>query len=310
MEKKPLVSVVIPTYKRPTKLNRALKSTINQTYENLEIIVVNDAPNTALNHINNLDCRIKLINHKENKGPAAARNTGIKNSKGKYIAFLDDDDVWSPLKLEKQIKKFEKLESDYGAIYTWYKSVYENGIEPRTPRYNGYIFENVLNKNFLATGSLLIKKECFEKVGLFDEKLKYSEDKDMWLRIGKIYKYDYIPDFLMKIYRDNPDRLGEDIKKIRVGKEKLIKKHKKDFKKYPRKLHKIYKILGVRSCYNGESKLVCSNYFKKSYRYNKKDLTSLFYYVMSYLPKNFREKFFKLIMRYYYGHKYPRLKSE
>ncbi len=112
----PTVSVIIPTYNRANLVSRAIKSVLNQTYQDFEIIVVDDCSEDNTEEIVKSfnDSRIRYIKHKKNKGGSAARNTGIKRARGKYIAFLDDDDEWLPSKLEKQIMLFEKLSKHYG----------------------------------------------------------------------------------------------------------------------------------------------------------------------------------------------------
>ncbi len=300
MAERELVSVVIPTYKRPKKLERALKSVINQTYENLEIIVVNDAPETDLNHITGLDDRVKLINHKENKGAPAARNTGIKDSKGEYIAFLDDDDEWLPKKIEEQTSKFDELSPSYGAVYPWARIVKDDShITEKTPSYKGDIHDELLRKNFIPSVTPLVRKNCFKKVGLFDEKLKCSQDYDMWLRISKEYKFSYVPKILVRTYRGHEKRISSDISRKIEGTERLVNKHKKELERFPINLHKRYKQLGVNTALNGYERSTCAEYFKKSFHYNKKDINSLIYYLICNLPKKVRKSFFGFVKDYY-----------
>jgi len=300
MEKEPLVSVVIPTYKRPKKLNRALKSVINQTYNSLEIIIVNDDPETDLDNITELDDKIKLINHKENRGAPAARNTGIKNSSGKYIAFLDDDDKWLPKKIEKQIKLFKNLNKSYGVIYTWSKTIKGNkNSKKSTPTRKGNIFEDLLEKSFIRLPTVLIKKNCFQNGDLFDEKMKSCQDTDLFLRLAKKYKFSYVPEILVEIYQTHSDRITTNIKRRIKGSERLISKHKSDFERHPKSLHRRYKLLGVKAAHYRECKKTCLEFFKKSFFYNRKDLLSIIYYLISYFPQKIRKNFFKLILEYY-----------
>ena len=103
-----LISVIIPSYNSGKFLGEAIESVVNQTYKNIEIIVINDGSTDNTEEIakkwQKRDERVRYLKHKENKGPSAARNTGIKNSRGEYIAFLDDDDEWLPEKLERVIE--------------------------------------------------------------------------------------------------------------------------------------------------------------------------------------------------------------
>ncbi|GAH83893.1 unnamed protein product, partial [marine sediment metagenome] len=116
------VSVIIPTYNRADMVGRAIQSVINQTYQDFEIIIIDDASTDNTREVarefQEREKRIKYFKHEINKGGGAARNTGIKNSKGEYIAFLDSDDEWYPEKLEKQIEIFNKNDENLGVVYS------------------------------------------------------------------------------------------------------------------------------------------------------------------------------------------------
>lgn len=120
MTDEPQVSVIIPTYKRNRQLVRAVERVQNQSYRNLEIIVVNDAPGNELPEKIIQNSEIKTINHDENNGGAAAWNTGLDMAKGKYVAFLDDDDLFNTEKIEKQVRKMEKSSEDCFGCFTWH----------------------------------------------------------------------------------------------------------------------------------------------------------------------------------------------
>jgi len=128
MSNHPLVSVVIPTYGRSHLLERAIGSVLSQTYDNLEIIVVDDNDSTSEHRIHTENVlqiylendQITYLKHKKNSGGSVARNTGIKASSGEYVALLDDDDEWFPEKIEKQITYFKSLVKNVGVIYCSY----------------------------------------------------------------------------------------------------------------------------------------------------------------------------------------------
>lgn len=208
------VSVIIPTYNRAHLVGRAVQSVLNQTYQNFEVIVVDDGSvdNTeeVVKNFNNEI--IRYIRHKENGGGAAARNTGIREAEGEYIAFLDDDDEWLPEKLKKQISLFDDKSSELGVVYAGLIRVDETGEyvgkqhicvpDIHVPEKRGWIYEDLLLKDYVGTTStVLVKKECFEKVGLFDESFSGAEDWDMWIRIAKIYQFDFIESPLIKYHR-------------------------------------------------------------------------------------------------------------
>src|SRR5690606_21643920 len=134
---KPIVSVIIPTYNRPERLTRAINSVLDQTYKNIEVLVVDDNnPHTDFRKETEIVMRkykdndqVKYIKHPRNKNGAAARNTGIQASAGKYIAFLDDDDEFLPNRIEKLVNKMETLEESWGVCYTGYKKINSNIIQ-------------------------------------------------------------------------------------------------------------------------------------------------------------------------------------
>ena len=185
---KPLVTVVIPTYKRPKKLERAVQSVLNQTYENLEIIVVNDDPREE-ELLEIKDDRIKVINHSENKGGAAARNTGIRNSHGKYVALLDDDDKFIPKKIKLEVEVMEKLPEDYVASFCW--SYAEEGEIRKTNSTGDFIYKILsLDRGLhLGSSSIFVIREVVSSIGGFDERFPRHQDLELLIRLrleGKI----------------------------------------------------------------------------------------------------------------------------
>ncbi len=240
-----LVSAIVTTYKRPPDIvERAVKSIINQTYSNLEIIVVDDSPadyelrdavrDTVLKYRD----RIKYIRHEKNMGACVARNTGIDNSTGKYIAFLDDDDSWRENKIELQLKK--ALETNAGLVYCKCLITIEETGEQYTLRQeykNGYVYDELLKRNFIGSTSFsLIKRECFEKCGKFDPMQSAAQDYDVWIRIAEKYEVDYVDDILVDYSVHTGERITVNpFKKIK-GHELLLEKHKVYLKSHPKTL--------------------------------------------------------------------------
>lgn len=230
MRFEPLVSVIIPTYNRAGKLKRSIKSVLNQTYENFELIVVDDASKddteTKVNSFD--DSRIKYIKHDKNKGGGASRNTGIKLSEGKYIAFLDDDDIWLPIKLEKQIKKFSLLPNIFGAVYSYHYEIddYTGHLKYFSgSRFRGDVYKRLLRGWCAASTSLfVIRSECFENVGTFDERLESFQDYDLWIRLSKQYYFDYVPKPLVVRNIHSLSQLSKDPKKRKSGLKLFLQK--------------------------------------------------------------------------------------
>lgn len=193
MKNKPLVSVIIPTYNRPKNLERAIKSVINQKYKNIEIIIVNDYPSVKIK--NEWGSKVKIINHKKNQGSAATRNFGIKTAKGKYLAFLDDDDLWLPKKIEAQVKVMEKSSSKWVGVYSWcfkansLKDYKDEKIRLIKCQYEGdFTFELLSGaKNFYigAGSSLLVKRRVVKELNGFDKNFVRHTDYEFMIRLLK-----------------------------------------------------------------------------------------------------------------------------
>ncbi len=199
----PVVSVIIPTYNREKLIIDAIDSILNQTFQDFEILIIDDAStdNTekVIKDLGNEKIRYYKLDR--NGGQCIARNYGIKIAKGNYIAFLDSDDRWLPEKLEKQIACFNKGEKELGCVYAY---AYEKDvIEDTTFLPNDIYFRGNIHDKFLEgfcppTPSIfMVKKEALLKVNGFDEKLITFVDLDLWLRISKKYQFDYLDEPLI-----------------------------------------------------------------------------------------------------------------
>ena len=204
LENKPLVSVIIPTYKRPEKLPRVISSVQNQTYPNIEIIIVDDNnPDTdARKHTEEImasyadNPRVKYVKHEHNKNGSAARNTGARNSNAKYVAFLDDDDEFYPEKIEAQVKRLEELPDVFAVCYTTVVYEKEDGsISESEEKREGDLFFDALTRelSFQAGSNLFVRKDAFDSIGGFDETFKRSQDKEVVTRLLQKYKIAYAP---------------------------------------------------------------------------------------------------------------------
>ena len=266
-----LVSAIITTHKRsPDTVLRAIQSVLSQTYSNLELIIIDDSPECfelreevkkSILAIN--DARIKYIQHLTNKGASAARNNGIKNATGKYIAFLDDDDVWDPHKLEKQLNRINEMKC--GLVYCRSITINEinNTKKERADRFfRGDVFDELLRTNFIGSTSFpLIKTECFTKCGYFDESLASSQDLDMWLRIARAYQVDYVDEPLVNYYIHEGEAISRNPYKKIEGKLAINEKYKDHLDMKPKTLRARLLILIPFYLMIGDKKKAFSVYF-------------------------------------------------
>jgi len=182
-----LVSVIIPTYKRPKTLGRAIDSVLNQTYKNIELIVVDDNdPDTdyrkdtekVLNSYLTIDKRVKYIQHERNKNGAAARNTGIRNSSGYYICFLDDDDYFFPERIELMLSFLIKNQNYDGVYCGWMKNNYQYLPELK----DSYIENLLMGKTFIYTPTTLLIKEKVIKINGWSELISKHQDSEFIIK--------------------------------------------------------------------------------------------------------------------------------
>lgn len=212
-------SVIIPTYNRAKYLPEAIDSVLNQTCQDFEIIVVDDGSTDETAEVVKSYIKstieIKYI-QQENQGPGAARNSGIREAKGKYIAFIDSDEVWKPEKLEKQIKFLEK-NPDYEMVYT---DVYEfnNGAITKKSvlvtndrgKMSGMIIGRLIIGCFISLSTVTLRREVIDAVGVFNTDLMIAEDWDLWLRVASKYKIWFIDEVLVG-HRIHPHNLTSNI---------------------------------------------------------------------------------------------------
>ncbi len=240
--KDPLISVVIPTHNRAQMLKRAIKSILAQTYNNFEIIIVDDFSQddtfSVVKNFNNK--KIKYIKNKIPKGAAKSRNIGIRNSQGEFIAFLDDDDEWLPQKIEKQLKLFQNSkDKNLGMVYGWMEYFYNNkSLGILTPKLKGYIFPKTLSKQPIGgCPTFFLRKKIFKKINGFNESLKRGEDGDFVRNVCKYFNVDYVPEIVAKIHTGHQDRMSiitkKNCKNAIFELKFRLEKYNKDFDKYP-----------------------------------------------------------------------------
>ena len=303
----PKVSVIIPTFNRSGFLQAALESVLSQTFQDFEIIVVDDASGEDVQGVVQRlhDPRIRYIRHKMNKGEAGARNTGLMYAQSEYIAFLDDDDVWFPKKLGLQVRALEKSTLKVGGIYSGYIAVdcgSSRILHTKIPTKRGDIYQDLLIRNLIGTPStVLVRRSCIATAGLFDETIFYGVDLDFYLRIARDFHFEYIEEPLVQ-YNVHENRLSNNPEVRAKGLEAMSQKYKEEREKLGRRRRKIssisYLSVGVQFCIKGDM-TKGMNALKKSIRFNPFEPRGYVYFGLSLLGKsNFTKiiKFKDLLM--------------
>ena len=205
------ISVIIPTFNRKETLKRAIQSVVMQSYTPYEIIVIDDGSNDGTKEwLKDNFPNVKYI-YQMNSGVSSARNKGIKFARGDWIALLDSDDEWLPSKLKDQAYEIE-LNPAAKFLHTneiWIRNGVRVNQMKKHKKYGGYIFEKCLDMCRISPSSVLIKKDIFEKIGMFDETLKVCEDYDLWLRFASKYPVHFLDQPLIKKYGGHSDQLSK-----------------------------------------------------------------------------------------------------
>lgn len=206
-----LVSVIIATFNREILIVKAIESVLAQTFKDFELIVVDDgSTDSTAQVLAKYRDRITYL-YQENKGPSAARNLGIKNANGAYVCFLDSDDLWHKDKLKIQLNAINH-NPDIKICYTneiWIRNGIRVNQKKIHQKYSGWIFQKCLPLCIISPSSVLINREVFDKIGLFDEDLIVCEDYDFWLRASIYYPITFIDKSLIIKYGGHQDQLSQ-----------------------------------------------------------------------------------------------------
>jgi len=229
----PLVSVIVPTYNRSDFVAEAVQSVLNQTYENIETIVVDDGSTDNTREVlEKYQDKINYI-YQQRSGRSKARNEGFRHSRGDYIAFLDSDDLWFPTKIEKQVEVLS-TKADVGLVYVGVQLVDAKGnpceanLSWDTPT-RRVLYEDLMTHNVItgSLSSIMVLRECLDRVGLFDESMIACEDLDLYRRIARHYEFHKIDLPLVKV-RIHGDNTQGRLMTMAKGWEKTISKISRD----------------------------------------------------------------------------------
>jgi len=207
----PFFTVIIPTFNRKDFLKIAVNSVFDQTFDDFEIIIIDDGSTDDTKQMlyEYSDKRIEYF-YQENKGVSFARNKGLEESKGKYIAFLDSDDRWVANKLEKTfefINNFPQIKI-FHTEEVWYRRGRLLNQKKKHKKPDGYVYFNALPICCIGMSTAVVEKELFDDVGIFDQSLPACEDYDFWLRATNKYKVKLIPEYLTIKDGGRPDQLS------------------------------------------------------------------------------------------------------
>ncbi|MCX8117420.1 MAG: glycosyltransferase [Desulfobacterota bacterium] len=207
----PKVSVIIPTYNRWPMVREAIDSVLAQDFDDFELIVVDDGSSDGTSEaLKEYGRRIRVVGHVQNRGVSAARNTGLRHARGKYIAFLDSDDLWVKGKLKIQVAFLDE-NPHYPLCYTdeiWIRRGKWVNPMKKHSKYSGWIFEKCLPLCIISPSAAMMRKTLFSTVGLFDEALPVCEDYDFWLRVAARYPIFFIDKKLIIKRGGHPDQLS------------------------------------------------------------------------------------------------------
>lgn len=216
----PLVSVVVPTFRRPDRVVTALWSVFEQTWRNIEVVVVDDngrgtksqRATEAAVHALMPERHVVYVVHERNRGACAARNSGVVRASGSLVAFLDDDDVWYLHKLERQVERLQGSPPHTALVYAGFRKIWDDGRSITVlPDGLAHQWPHVLRGNSIGTTSLiLVRREALMEVGGFDESLPAMQDFDLYVRLALLYPMTYVDEVLMDHSKHDDGKISTD----------------------------------------------------------------------------------------------------
>jgi len=301
MNNDPLVSIITPTFNRAHLISRAIRSVQAQTCQNWELWVVDDQSTDDTERVVKSfnDQRINYLRHETNRGASAARNTGIKASRGKYVAFLDSDDEWIPSKLESQLALFQTASTKLGLVYSAFVRIQDDHKTLWQPSLRGFIYDEIIQDIFDLGILFVVTREALDFASGFDEALPALEDYDLFLRISQNYEADFVDEVTVIVHQaSREDRLSNNLQRETLSFELLLHKHLSELERNRRTLARWLAKAGGLCCLCGEFKKE-RFYYTQSLKAWPFQLKPLLHVFLTYLP-GFHEAFFAFWRKVYW----------
>jgi glycosyltransferase involved in cell wall biosynthesis len=277
MSKRPRVSVIIPSFNREATLKQSVASVLRQTYEEFELIVVDDCSDDRTSEVLSQICdsRMKVITHDRNRGGSAARNTGIRAAQAEYVAFQDSDDEWLPTKLQKQMAVLENAGPTTIGVYCGMLvlgTVMGDPADSVGVRYlpapdipvplEGNIHASLLRaRSFISTQTFVVRRDLLIRSGGFDESLKALQDWDCFIRVAAHGQISFVKEPLV-LQRFSANSLTRSTRNRVLAMSVILEKYEEDFRKIPRTLSQHYDVLAGGYRRLGEFSTAAKYYFR------------------------------------------------
>lgn len=253
----PRVSVILPTYNRAQYLPQAVNSVLRQSFDDLELIVVDDASDDDTKSIIERisDRRLRYIRHERNRGGSAARNTGIAAAHGMYVAFQDSDDIWLSDKLARQMAVAGEGKPTPEVIYCAYTKQTAGAThyvpDPRLPRRDGEILPQLLAGNFVGTPTLVVRRSLLQEIGGFDESLGRFQDWELVIRLAGVARFHLVDEPLVNAGH-TPDSVSENASAGAAAIRTMLERHGALYRQHPDALFRALTSVGHLECQSGD----------------------------------------------------------
>lgn len=297
-----LVSVVIPTYNREKLLVRSVQSVLAQTYQDLELLIIDDAStdNTrvTINELLRKDPRVQVIWHNTNRGAQVARNSGIHAAKGELVAFLDSDNEWFPQKIAKQVELFMSKSDRPGAVYCSFIKVNPDNVAQvnYVAKYRGWVYRQTLKEWLTDTSTLIVRRDILERIGGFTKGLPAYHEWDFCIKLAKVCEFDFVPEILTIYHEHRLPSISKDYVNDALGYELILNKYHNEIISFCGKstISEHYQKL-ARICIDADQFSSAQKYFYQSIKYDPFNMKSVLHYGVALFGKDVYNKLRRML---------------